>query len=75
MNAAIQLKDKSGKPVHFKHCVFTDEQWNALKNDWLGYLTTGSPKGGAYRCVSGEMYTDKEEIEVLLKFDDVAAIG
>jgi len=75
MLAAITLKDKSGKPVHYKNCKFTNEQWAALRGDWLSYINNGTPKGGAYICTSNEMFAEDEPMELLLRFDEVAAIG
>lgn len=44
-----------------------------LKNDWLSYLETGKPRGGAYKAA--QTLVENPSTELLLKFDDLAAIG
>jgi hypothetical protein len=44
-----------------------------LKKDWLSYLETGKPRGGAYKAT--ETMVENPSPTLLLKFDEVAAIG
>lgn len=44
-----------------------------LKKDWLSYLETGKPRGGAYKA--SVTMVENPSNELLLKFDEVVAIG
>ncbi len=44
-----------------------------LKKDWLSYLETGKPRGGAYKAT--KTIVENPSTESLLKFDEVVAIG
>jgi len=44
-----------------------------LKNDWLSYLETGKPRGGAYKATV--TMVDNPSTELFLKFDEAVAIG
>jgi hypothetical protein len=73
MKAIVVVRDKSGCQIRAVNAEFVAAEWERLKKDWLEYLDVGGPRGGAYR------YTDRsergaQEQEMLLRFEDVAAI-
>lgn len=44
-----------------------------LKNDWLSYLETGKPRGGAYKA--RVTMVENPSSELLLRCEEIAAIG
>ena len=44
-----------------------------LKNDWLSYLETGKPRGGAYKAT--KTVVENPSTELLLRFDNLEGIG
>ncbi len=65
--------------IYFKwgRCDSTYEieapEMERLKNEWLSYLETGKPRGGAYKA--SVTLVKNASTELLLKFDEIAAIG
>jgi hypothetical protein len=51
-------------------------EFSRLTSDFEQYLNSGSPKTGIYRCAAGDKVDGSQETkEVLIKFEDIAAIG
>jgi hypothetical protein len=73
--AAVQIKDGKNGSKHLVHAIFSDEEWARLRADWLSWLESGKPTGGAYKYNSNEMYSGNEERELLLRFDEIKAIA
>ena len=73
--ATVYSKGPGVGPKHFKHCIFEDNEWERLKADWLAYLNEGKPIGGAYKYSSNEAYSNNAQGELLLRFDEIAAIA
>lgn len=71
MEVSIYLKDATGKPFLMQVCDFNDQEFTALREDWLNYGTRKIPKTGAYKCRD----VDGNAKEILLNFDEVAAIS
>ena len=73
-SATVYSKGPGTGPKHLKHCIFDDHEWARLKADWLSYIETGKPVGGAYKYISNEAYANNAPGELLLRFDEIAAI-
>jgi len=69
MKAIIYFKGgNSGGPYEIG-----ESELERLKKDWLSYLWTGKPRGGAYKATV--TMVENPSTELLLKFDEVVAIG
>ncbi len=71
ISATILLRsDKDGGDV-LTEATFDDAVWAELKKDWLTWLNTGKPLGGAYRYTS---ILSSHPREMLITFATVKAI-